>query len=175
MNGRAYELWQPLLALAEWIEGQGADGLLSVVQQFALASVEGAKDDQIPDADETLLEILADKLQCGIAPTPTELLDRAKEIDKYTFDRRTARTVSNRLKSYGIVARKVDRRREYRDTTLGDLARLQRHYGIDLGIANTHPETASHASRSVPECPFKPVEATSPGRNGTQRDGRDAN
>src|SRR5262249_25192899 len=43
MNGRALELWQPLLALAGWIEGQGADGLLALVQEFAIAAVEGAR------------------------------------------------------------------------------------------------------------------------------------
>jgi hypothetical protein len=135
MSGRAYELWQPLLALASLIESQGADGLLALMQQFAVASIDGAKDDQVPDADETLLEILADKVRTGgVSPTPGEVCEQAKLLDPATFDRWTARTVSKRLKPYGIVARKIDRRREYRDTTLADLARIQRNYGIDLGI-----------------------------------------
>jgi hypothetical protein len=175
MNGRAYEIWQPLLALAWWIETQGANGLLSLMQRFALASVEGAKDDQIPDADETLLEVLGEKLRLGASPTPGEILEQAKVIDAATFDRWTARTISNRLKPYGIIARKIDRRREYRDTTLADLARIQRHYGIDLGIVETSSatsETASLASRIVPENADWTRETPVPGRNGTKRDAR---
>jgi hypothetical protein len=135
IHARSFELWQPLLALAEWVESHGAAGLLQIMQRHALDSVANGKDDAIPEADETLLEILADKLRMGHCPTPGEILDRAKELEPVTFDRWAPRTVSSRLKTYGIGARKVDRRREYRDTTLADLARIQRHYGIELGIA----------------------------------------
>jgi hypothetical protein len=170
ISGRAYELWQPLLALASWVESYGADKLLPMMQRFALDSIDGAKDDQIPDADETLLEILANKLRIGNSPTPSEICERAKEIDKATFDKWAARTVSNRLKIYGIVAKKVDRRREYRNT-LADLGRIQRHYGIDLGIKDeAAPETASHESPFVPETPFSEAETPTSGRNGTKGD-----
>ncbi len=168
ITGRSHELWQPLLALAWWIESHGADGLLSLMQRHAFDSIDTAKDDQIPDANETLLEILTDKLRMGGYPTPGEIHEKAKELDQSTFDRWTPRTVSNRLKSYGILARKVDRRREYRDTTLADLHRIQQHYGIDLGLPR--PETSSLASRCVPESLVPELETPVSGRNGTKRD-----
>jgi hypothetical protein len=176
MNGRGYEIWQPLLALAAWLESLGAEGLLVLLQEFALKSLDGGREDQVPDADETLLEILVEKLSYGAAPTPSELLERAKLLDPATFDRWTARTVSNRLKLYGITARKVDRRREYRDTTLADLERIQRNYGIELGIAGpdrSDAPTAPRASRSVPEEFDSTAHDPSSGRKGTKRDADD--
>ncbi len=135
IDGRNYELWQPLLALASWVESHGETGLLSMMQQHALASIDAARDDQIPDIDETLLEILAEYLREESSPTPSEILAKAQEHDHTTFGKWGPRAVSNRLNTYGIKARKIDRRREYRDTTLADLARIERSYGIDLGIS----------------------------------------
>jgi hypothetical protein len=168
VDGRAYELWQPILALASWVESHGAAGLLNLMQRHALASNDTGKDDQISDADETLLELLADKIRMGGRPTPGEICAHAKELDRATFDRWTPRTVSNHLKSYGIVAQKVDRRREYRSTTMADLLRIQTNYNIDLGIS--YPESSSLASRCVPESPVSGQEILVSGRNGTKRD-----
>src|SRR5262249_26297222 len=63
INARNLELWQPLLVLARWIEDRGATGLLPLMQKVALDSVRSSVDDQIPDVDETLLELLADAIQ----------------------------------------------------------------------------------------------------------------
>ncbi|HUT58009.1 MAG TPA: hypothetical protein VNA25_09195 [Phycisphaerae bacterium] len=59
-GGRDFELWQPLLALASWIEEAGALGLLGLFQEHALATIDSARDDQAPDHDETLLRLLAE-------------------------------------------------------------------------------------------------------------------
>jgi hypothetical protein len=134
INGRNYELWQPLLALASWVEAHGEFGLLELVQAHALRSIDSAKDDQVPHADETLLEILAGCLKSGNSPTPGEILEKAQDREPTTFGKWTPRTVSNRLKTYGLETRKIDRRRAYRDTNLADLERIARHYAIDLGI-----------------------------------------
>jgi hypothetical protein len=170
ISGRAYELWQPLLALAFWIESHGAEGLLSLMQKHAFKSLDASREDQIPDADEILLEILTDRVRMGEFPTPGEICTRAKELESTIFDRWTPRTVSKRLKTYGFETRKVDRRREYRHTTLADLAHVQRNYGIDLGIPNSSTETTSHASRIVPEFAANAPESPNSGRNGTKRD-----
>ena len=50
MSGRDYELWQPLLALAWWIESHGARGLLGLLQEHALATIDAGRDDATPDA-----------------------------------------------------------------------------------------------------------------------------
>lgn len=133
LAGRAFELWQPLLALAAWLDGLGAHELLVMMQRHAVATHESNKDEQIPDTDETLLEILAEFVRAGSAPTPAEILDRARERDKVTFERWTARTVSNRLKTYGIAAVKSHGIRAFR-VAQGTLERIQTTYGIDLGL-----------------------------------------
>jgi len=142
INGRDYELWQPLLGLAAFIESHGEGGLLATMQAYALASIDKARDDAVPDQDENLLELLGLKVRQNFAPTPGELLAEAQQRDTNAFAKWSPRTVSNRLKSYGIVAKKTTRgRREYSGTTLADLYRIQNHYGIDLEIkeGDTHP------------------------------------
>jgi hypothetical protein len=140
MDGRNFELWQPLLALACWVESCGEAGLLKRMQEYALGSIDAARDDQIPDADETLLEILTAEILRGRHPTPSEILEQAQERDQTTFTRWVPRTVSTRLKNYDIRTRKVDRRRAFRDTTIDDLARIETNYGIDLGISDRTEE-----------------------------------
>jgi hypothetical protein len=144
LSGRAYELWQPLLALASWIESHGAIGLLDLLRQHALAAVEANRDDQTPEADEVLLEELTQLVRLGHLPTPGEILDKAKERDPRTFDKWVAQTISRRLKSYGIATpKKSHGERRYRDVTLDTLLRIQRHYGIDLGITDNVPRPKS--------------------------------
>jgi hypothetical protein len=151
ISGRSYELWQPLLALASWIESHGADGLLACVQRYALDSIDTAKDDAVPEADEILLELLTEEVRNDQWPTPGDLLEKAQQRDASIFGkpggsgpRWHANTVSKRLKTYGIpIPRKSNGQRRYRDVTMTMLWRIQRHYGIDLEISESviHPET----------------------------------
>jgi hypothetical protein len=153
IDGRAHELWQPLLALAAWIESHGAVGLLDLMRRHALACIDVGKDDQIPEADEMLLELLTEFVRRGQEPTLGEILTKAKERDPTTFERWIARTVSKRLSNYGIQPpTKSHGERRYKHVTLDALEHIQRHYGIDLGfpvssspIVTRTPETAATA------------------------------
>ena len=134
MSGRDYELWQPLLALASWIEEHGARGLLGLMQEHALATIEAGKDDATPDADETLLRILADEIRAGMVPTPGSILDKAQEVDSVGFKNWKARGVSEHLKRYGAVTHKSHGRKVYSRVTLESLQAIQASYGVDLGF-----------------------------------------
>src|SRR5690606_28647093 len=90
MSGRDYELWQPLLSLAAWIESHGAGGLLSLMQKHAVATIDDNRDDATPDHDETLLRLLVDAIRQSEAPTAAELLAAAQRDDARTFDKWTA-------------------------------------------------------------------------------------
>jgi hypothetical protein len=68
MSGRDFELWQPLLSLAWWLESHGARGLLELMQSHAMTVIEAGKDDATPDQDETLLKLLADLV--SVPPRP---------------------------------------------------------------------------------------------------------
>lgn len=134
IGGRNYELWQPLLALAAWLQERGSDGLLGLVQCHARASVAGAKDDAIPEADEVLLELLAERIRAIDPPTTAELLAAAKLRDEVTFKMWHPKTVSARLKNYGIApSPKANGERRYRDVTPAQLAQIQQRYGVELG------------------------------------------
>ena len=135
IDGRDYELWQPLLALASWIEAAGARGLLGLLQEHALRTIDAGRDDQTPDHDQTLLRLLAEAVQSGERPEPGELLRKAQEDEPAAFKNWTARAVTAHLKRYDIpTPRKSMGRRVFRDVTTDHLRRIQDSYGIDLDV-----------------------------------------
>jgi hypothetical protein len=134
MSGRNYELWQPLMVLAKWFEGHGVDGLLAIVQAHARYVIDSNQDDQTPEADETILRLLAEAVMDLQTPTPAELLAKAKAADAETFKQWHATGISRVLKRYGILSRQSHGVRAYRDVKRADMIRIQMSYGIDLGI-----------------------------------------
>jgi hypothetical protein len=175
IDGRSYELWQPLLALAWWVESHGAQGLLDLVRRHALTTIDAGREDAVPEADEVLLELLTEAVRAGQTPTAGELLARARDRDPNTFGtpdgkglRWQPNTVTRRLKTYGIPApRKSNGERRYRCVSLVMLWRIQRHYGLDLGIAGPAP-TPGTPPLTDPADPV-PVQGKGNGRVGEGR------
>jgi hypothetical protein len=146
--GRNYEIWQPLLALAGWLQDRGADGLLGLLQQHAVGRVTSDRDDAIPEADEVLLELLAEAIREFRHPTPGELLKDAKGRDDVTFKLWQPAGVSRRLKNYSIpIPRKVNGERRYREVTPEVLRRIGERYGIDLGFPGPGPTRGTDPHR----------------------------
>lgn len=140
MSGRDFELWQPLLALASWVESHGAKGLLALLQAHALATIDAGKDDQVGDAEETLLRILADKRRAGAQPTPGELLREAQDSEPALFKSWSAKGVSNAFKRYGLRTVEIRGRKVYSRVTLADLQNIQATYGLSLGFERDESE-----------------------------------
>jgi hypothetical protein len=135
IGGRNYELWQPLLALADWFEEHGSDGLLALVQEHARAAVASAKGDAVPEADEILLELLTARVIEHNPPTSAELLELAQARDPVTFKLWSPKGVTYRLGAYGITTpEKINGKRRYRDVTPAQLEEIQTHYGVCLGL-----------------------------------------
>ena len=134
IDGRHYELWQPLLCLAAWIEAHGARGLLGLLQEHALKSIDSGRDESTPDCDEALLRLLAEAVRFGERPTPGEILRKAQEAEPEGFKRWTPRAVAEHLKRYGLGTVKTDGRKRYARVTREDLGRIETNYGIDLGL-----------------------------------------
>jgi hypothetical protein len=155
MSGRDYELWQPLLAIGSWLEEHGARGLLGLLQKHALQVIDRGRDEAVPDADEALLRVLAEAVRFGERPTPHDILAKAVGAEPVIFKNWHPRTVTARLKSYGIpTPRKVGSRREFRDVTPDVLRRIQESYGIDLDIPSDENNTPTDPGRpSQPSLP----------------------
>jgi hypothetical protein len=134
MSGRDFELWQPLLALAAWIESRGASGLRELVEELARSTIETGRDEQTPDADEILLRTLAEALRGGDRPTAGDILGKVKASEPEIFRQWGARGVSFRLKIYGLETKPSHGKRIYRQELTAVLAKVQASYGIDLGI-----------------------------------------
>lgn len=153
INGRDYELWQPLLALAAWLESHGAEGLLTLMQQHALHTIDAAADDGTFEPDAVLLRILADAVRVGERLTAADVLAEARQRESSTFRNWTAHGVSRRFRYYGIPrAVKVNGRRIYRDVSIVHLRHVQSRYGIDLGF-EFPPTDAAAAGLSPSEGP----------------------
>ncbi|MCG3136719.1 MAG: hypothetical protein HJJLKODD_00555 [Phycisphaerae bacterium] len=136
MSGRDYELWQPIMAIAAWLEGLGADALLPLIQDHARQLIELNRDDTVPDADETLLKLLATSvLSSGHhVLTTNELLRRANETEPNTFKHWSSRGITSTMKRYGIITSKNNGQRTFAKVTLSQLVKIERIYGLDLGI-----------------------------------------
>jgi hypothetical protein len=140
INGRNFELWQPLLAMAGWLQDHGAGQLLELVQCHAVGAVASDRDDAVPETDEVLLDLLAEAVREFRWPTPGELLRAARERDEVAFKLWQPATVTRRLKSYGIsTPKKTNGERRYRDVTPESLRRVSERYGIDLGFPEDRP------------------------------------
>lgn len=134
MAGRDFELWQPLMALADWIEADGAKGLLGIVQAHAVKTIDAGQDDQTPEADEILLRLLADAIRNAETPTPGEILEHAQQVDPAMFKNWSPKGVSSHLKRYGLTTGKSCGRKIYRREQLATLRHVQTSYSLDLGI-----------------------------------------
>jgi hypothetical protein len=144
--GREFELWQPLLALASWIdEISGRMGrvgrkhtplLLPATQTFAGQVNETSREDSIADTDEMLLELLAEKVKSGTQNmlAPSELLALAKGRDEPAFKHWSLRAVSTALGRYGVATTKHHGKRTYAGVTLATLQQIQQRYSLDLGV-----------------------------------------
>ncbi len=133
MAGRDYELWQPLLSIAEWFESHGVVGLLSLLQSHALDRIASTKDHATPPDDEVLLQSLAKLVSQDERPTAKEVLAYAQQEEPNTFNRWSARGTGSHLRRYGLKTEKSQGRLEYRPSK-EDLARIQANYGVDLGM-----------------------------------------
>ena len=134
LSGRNYELWQPLLSLADWVDADGALDLAKKLAEYAKSLVLRNQEELAEDADQTLLRCLCEMVREGKSPISQEVLVRARRIDADTFAGRswTPRRVSEVLRRYGFVTTKVDRRREFRNLRPDQFAAIERNYGFDL-------------------------------------------
>jgi hypothetical protein len=132
MSGREYELWQPLLAIASWIESHGERGLLARMQAHATDTAELSRYGVFEEAGVTILQALADAARAGDRPTALEILAAAQEKRAIMLLRWTPLQVANVLKGYGIPKpTKSGGRREYR-VTFEQVRKIATRHGIDV-------------------------------------------
>jgi len=151
MSGRNFELWQPLLSIAAWLEDNGALGLLDLLRNHALLLIESSREAATPPDDEALLRALARAVGSGIAPTAGELLATVQEAEPSLFHKWSARAVASHLGRYGLRSRKSNGRQVF-DPAAADLRRVQESYGIDLDLP---PDPTPDNVPYVPQVPRK--------------------
>jgi hypothetical protein len=137
-TGRNFELWQPLLSIAAWLDDHGARGMLDLLRGHAVACIEASRETGTPADDELLLQALARAIGSGVPPTPGELLETVTATEPTLFRNWSARAVACHMARYGLKTKKHTGRRVLAVTT-GELLRVQTAYGLDLGLTPTLP------------------------------------
>ena len=114
LSNRQAELWRPLLAIAAYLDGQGANGLLAAVRDYALRKAEQAEETALDDRRTALLLALHKLavLEGEEEVTPTQVrqamasfLDEPGEV--------TSQWVGYRLKEFGFRRRRTGGKRLY--------------------------------------------------------------
>jgi hypothetical protein len=95
-----------------------------------------------PEAEETILSVLAEFIRDGIdldgtertyQPTSAEILQVCKQRAPGLFEKFSPTGIGTRLRAYGVTSGKSGGRREFR-TSLDKLRDIQERYGIDLDL-----------------------------------------
>ena len=131
IGGRDFEKWQPILAIAKWIEAEGIEGLHDLLLDHVTAVLEGDPGVAVPDVDAILLRTLARKVRWGESPTAGDILKTALEEEPNGFTRWTAHAVGRHLRQYGLQTTKTNGRWVYRPDE-AQLAEIELAYGIEL-------------------------------------------
>jgi hypothetical protein len=148
LNGRQYELWQPILALAGWIDHQrlirdrqaakSADAAIPRLHlqllEYARRLSERAADSVLPEEDFLLLWVLTEKSVRDEQPTCRMLLYSARLMDAEAMRGFSERRVAEILKGYGLSTVRSNGRSIFRDV-LKQLKRIKERYGVDLNTA----------------------------------------
>ncbi len=129
MSGREYERWQPLLAIARWLDDAGMRGLHKRVEQFAVELIDDAIDEGVPDMEAALLQAFFGLVTSGTYLKASEILDDAKRSDP-RLESWSPRGVSTSLKKYSFKTSKTNRGRVYRAVP-EDIERIKQNYGLE--------------------------------------------
>jgi hypothetical protein len=131
---RVYQLWNPLLTLAAWLERHGLAGACHRLTEHARRVQNLFVEDQFPFIDEMVLRALAhltqDHTQRDIRCT--DILDECRKAEPYAFRSVTARRISSVLHYYGIKTRQGHRKYYPKEDAIRELKLLEERYGIVL-------------------------------------------
>jgi hypothetical protein len=152
MSGRNYELWQPLLAIAAWLEDHGVRGILDRLRNHALLLIESSREAATPPDDEALLQALARAVGSGVPPTASELLATVQDGEPSLFRGWSARAVSAHLGRYGLRSKKRNGRHIFAPAN-SDLLRVAETYGIDLDLDRQPTDPPREMCPNVPYVP----------------------
>jgi hypothetical protein len=141
MNGRDFEVWQPIMAMARLVEEAGAEHLVEIVREYAVKSAESTNEDIVPESDEILLRLLKEQLvDKPWGMTAGELLEKAKDENPAIFSRYGARGIGAILNRYGIKSHRSGGKRYFRPTD-NQWRAIEASYGIDLKLTESKDET----------------------------------
>jgi len=131
LNGRDFEIWQPILAIARKLELGGVAGLVDMLTNLAIKKTMETVESKVAEEDELLLVALYSESQRFRSPIAKEILELASSEASTLFRDFTPRKVGDRLKQYGLNSMKSRGRREYRPTAT-DFENISETFGIEF-------------------------------------------
>jgi hypothetical protein len=138
LGGRQYELWQPVLALASWVDFCRPNGTPPSLHPRVLAYAKGLCDagseSLLPEEDYLLLRTLTVKAVDGQEPNCKTILETARHADADAVRGVSARRVAEILKRYGLQTERNNGRHVFRDV-LCHLKTVETRYAVDLNTS----------------------------------------
>ena len=133
LSGRHHELWQPILALAEWVDPGGA--LRARLEEHAKSLIVRSQEELVADEEQALLRALCELVIDGKTPTTKEVLEKARRCDERMFKKWTASAAAAVFRRYGFMTTRTETRREYRNVTIEQFKAIERSYGFELNTS----------------------------------------
>lgn len=131
LGGRNYEIWQPILALAQLVDPENRTELTGKIEAWAAQIVASSQEEFIPEEDQVLMWVLTREMRDGKEARCKQLLDTAKIMESSLFKNWSPQKVAASLKKYGL---KLVRKRAGRffPVNLEQMKRIEQSYGLDL-------------------------------------------
>jgi hypothetical protein len=159
LGGRQYELWQPILALAAWIDtrralrqkgiARGAEAHVAPIHprvlEYAHKLCERGSESLLPEEDYLLLRALSYSAFRGREPNAKAILESARRADPDALRGVSARRVAEILKRYGLHSTRSSGKSVFRDT-LSHLKTIETRYGVDLNTQGKDNVCVVHGS-----------------------------
>jgi hypothetical protein len=145
MSGRNYEIWQPVLAIADWFERHGAEGLYGTMREHAVRTIEATSDTTVPAEDEVVLRALGRLVADQKRTTAKAILQACKEGESSLFRDWSERRIAACLKRYGLSTRRSHGQSLF-EPSVEVLSRIQGVYRVDI---DSRPAPVGHVPQSL--------------------------
>jgi hypothetical protein len=139
LGGRQYELWQPILSIADWLDSLSSRQMTKRLADLARQLVIENQEEFVSETDLILLRVLTEQLLRDREPSCDDILQKAKMVHEPSFRHMTPRSVAVILKRFGLTTVRESKRRFFRDPELEQLKRIERHYSIELYTSGQEP------------------------------------
>lgn len=133
-DGRAYEVWAPLLAVARWADGDADGPAQAAIREIAFWTMSNLADERLPEGDLAALAAARHLIAAGREPSAGEILAAAAGSPDYAdaVQHWTPRRIAEALRRYGLETERSNGRRRYRRYRSDTFDAIESRFAISI-------------------------------------------